>query len=114
MNDFDERVKFITPSEYPLQFGIMNYSKGESAPAHKHPNIQRVITRSQEAIHVIEGKIKLDIFNSEGKHLKSKIIEAGDSAFFVQGGRGWTAVEDTKMIEVKQGPYLGEKDKVLI
>jgi len=113
-DSFKDRVKFITPENYPLQFGIMKYKRGDSAPSHMHPDVQRLVVQSQEAIHLVDGKIKLDIFNSKGELCASRTLGEGDSAFFVKGGRGWTALEETKMIEIKQGPFMGEKDKVLL
>lgn len=113
-DSFKDRVKFITPENYPLQLGLMRYKKGDSASPHTHPDTQRLVMQSQEVIHVVDGKIKLDIFDSKGELCASRTLSGGDSAFFVRGGRGWTALEETKMIEIKQGPFMGEKDKVLL
>jgi hypothetical protein len=39
----------------------------------------------------------------------------GDTIFFVAGGHGFTMLEDSKIIEVKQGPYFGkDKDKLML
>jgi len=113
-DSFEERVTFITPEHYPLQFGILKYQKGDCARPHTHPNVPRTISQSQEMIHVDKGKIKLDIFNSKGKLCASRLLEEGDCAFFVSGGRSWTALEESKILKVKQGPFRGEKDKILL
>ena len=113
-NSFEEGVKFITSEAYPLQFGLLKYKKGDSASPHIHPNISRVIIHSQEIIHIEKGKIKLDIFNSEGKLVTSRVLGMGTSVFFICGGRGWTALEESEIIEIKQGPFLGAKDKMLL
>ena len=42
---FTEGVQFITPEHYPLQCGILNYEKGESARPHVHLDIRRVINK---------------------------------------------------------------------
>ena len=111
---FTEKVKFVTPESFPLQCGFLKYKKGEAARPHTHPNIKREITQSQEVIHVEKGKIELKIFNSKGKLCATRILNAGDSAFFISGGRGWIALKETEIIEIKQGPYMGEKDKILL
>ena len=36
---------------------------------------------------------------------------AGDVVLLARGGHGFEMLEDCEMIEVKQGPYAGEKDK---
>ena len=39
----------------------------------------------------------------------------GDTIILLAGGHGFNILEDTKMIEVKQGPYLSQaEDKVLL
>jgi oxalate decarboxylase/phosphoglucose isomerase-like protein (cupin superfamily) len=113
-DSFEEGVNFVTSKTYSLQFGLLKYQKGDSANPHTHPNVPRVINQSQEVIHVEKGKIELDIFNSEGKLVTSRILEKGDSAFFVSGGRGWTALEESEIFEVKQGPFREEIDKILL
>jgi hypothetical protein len=40
---------------------------------------------------------------------------AGDIVLLASGGHGFEVLEDTKIVEVKQGPYDGKsKDKVAI
>ena len=36
---------------------------------------------------------------------------AGDIILLVSGGHGFQVIEEIEMIEVKQGPYTGDKDK---
>ena len=35
----------------------------------------------------------------------------GDVILLIQGGHGFEVLEEVEMIEVKQGPYVGERDK---
>jgi mannose-6-phosphate isomerase-like protein (cupin superfamily) len=39
-------------------------------------------------------------------------LESGDVILLIKGGHGFEVLEELEMIEVKQGPYLGEQDKV--
>jgi hypothetical protein len=39
------------------------------------------------------------------------VLEAGDVILLAAGGHGFTMLEPTEMIEVKQGPYAGDRDK---
>jgi len=109
----DQRVAFFTPQHFPLQFGLLKYAKGASAPAHTHPDVSRLITKSQEIIHVEKGKARIDIFGSKGQLCASKVLSAGDSALFTAGWRGWTALEETEILEIKQGPFV-EGDKMIL
>ena len=39
-------------------------------------------------------------------------MEAGDVVLLAYGGHGFEMIEESEIIEVKQGPYAGEMDKV--
>ena len=41
----------------------------------------------------------------------SKTLQSGDLILLCGGGHSFEMLEDTSMIEVKQGPYAGEGDK---
>lgn len=50
-----------------------------------------------------------------GKKIRAVELLTGDTIFLVDGGHGFEMLEDTKIIEVKQGPYLGkDEDKRMI
>ena len=53
----------------------------------------------------------MDFYDNERNYLDSKILEAGDVILLASGGHGFEALEEIEMIEVKQGPYAGDKDK---
>ena len=40
------------------------------------------------------------------------LLNKGDIILLIKGGHGFSVIEDVKMIEVKQGPYAGDKDKI--
>jgi len=113
-NPFKEKVHFITPPSYAFQVGFMRYADGDSAEPHMHPNIERTIQQSHEFIHVLKGRMKVDFYNASGKKIASKIIGRGSSVFFIRGGRGWISIGESELFEIKQGPYLGDRDKILI
>jgi len=58
------------------------------------------------------GKVRLDFYDDEKNYLKSIILEEGDVILLANGGHGFEMLEETEIIEVKQGPYAGEMDKV--
>ena len=39
------------------------------------------------------------------------MLNLGDVVLFSSGGHGFTMIEESEIIEVKQGPYSGEQDK---
>jgi hypothetical protein len=53
----------------------------------------------------------VDFYSDEQAYLESTILEAGDVVLLVQGGHGFEMLEATEIIEIKQGPYAGDRDK---
>jgi len=41
----------------------------------------------------------------------TRILEEGDILFLINGGHGFKMLEDSVLLEIKQGPYLGKDDK---
>ena len=44
-------------------------------------------------------------------YLKAASSDAGDVILLVAGGHGFEVLEEIEMVEVKQGPYVGDTDK---
>ena len=42
----------------------------------------------------------------------SRMLEAGDVVLLLDGGHSFDIIDDARMIEIKQGPYVGEADKL--
>jgi hypothetical protein len=60
---------------------------------------------------MLEGKVKIEVYNDEGEMLKTLTLQAGDAILLASGGHRVKVLEDAKIIEVKQGPYAGFVDK---
>ncbi len=115
-NDFRAQgINFFSRVSDPLQIGINAYVKNDRIKAHRHVNRQITIEASQELVYIKSGEAKLDLYDSGNLHVKSTVLMAGDLAFFVSGGHGLDIIENTTIVEVKQGPYFGKSvDKVMI
>lgn len=57
-------------------------------------------------------KYGVDFYDNEQNYIESSILETGDVLLLADGGHGFKMPEPSEMIEVKQGPYCGERDKV--
>ena len=53
-----------------------------------------------------------DYYDDERSYLESRVLHGGDVVLLAAGGHGFEMLEDSEIIEVKQGPYAGEMDKV--
>lgn len=112
-NEFKkDGIEFFTPNDYSQQLAYMNRPEGYRIAPHTHNKIQREVYYTLETIFVRKGKVKVDFYTKQRKLVDSHVLSTGDVVLLVSGGHGFTMLEQTEMIEVKQGPYAGEQDKV--
>ena len=104
-------IKFFTPQNFSQQLGYMNRKKGYIIEPHVHNEISREITLTQEVLLLRSGKVRVDFYNDDKKYTESSILYPGDVILLANGGHGFAMLEESEIIEVKQGPYLEEKDK---
>jgi mannose-6-phosphate isomerase-like protein (cupin superfamily) len=104
-------IHFMTPNELSQQLAYMNYPPGKVIPAHVHNPVAREVFLTQETLFIRKGKLRVDFYDSERVYLESRILMAGDTILLIRGGHGFEVLEPLEMIEVKQGPYVGEQDK---
>jgi hypothetical protein len=110
-----KRGNFFSQEDFTLQLGISHYKKGDKIRPHRHIDKELVIDKIQEIVHFESGRAIVNLYDLKGTKFKSIELSMGDTIFFVDGGHGFTMLEDTQLIEVKQGPYLGkDKDKAMI
>jgi cupin fold WbuC family metalloprotein len=102
---------FFTPGEFSQQLGLLVHPKGRVVKRHRHKLVKREIFRTQEVLVLLEGKIRVELFDDDGAKLKSVRMKGGDSILLARGGHKVTVLENAKIIEVKQGPYAGFDDK---
>ncbi|MBW4633626.1 MAG: hypothetical protein KME30_17545 [Iphinoe sp. HA4291-MV1] len=104
-------IHFFTPNELSQQLAYMRHPKGKVIQPHVHNPVSREVLYTQEVLFLKKGKLRVDFYNDQQEYLESQILEAGDVILLVTGGHGFEVLEEIEMIEVKQGPYVGEQDK---
>ncbi len=102
---------FFTPHDLSQQLAFMSYPCGKLIKPHVHNHIARKVQIAQEVIILKKGKLRVDFYTDQQQYLESRILGAGDVIMLIMGGHGFEVLEEVEMIEVKQGPYLGEHDK---
>ncbi|SDG41933.1 hypothetical protein SAMN05421827_106153 [Pedobacter terrae] len=107
-----EGISFFTPGDFSQQLGYMNRAKGYIIEPHVHNLVERKVTLTQEVLYIKSGKVRVDFYSDERTYLESRIVETGDVILLAAGGHGFEILEDTEIIEIKQGPYCGDEDKV--
>lgn len=105
-----EGIEFFTPQEYSQQMAYMNRPKGYVIPSHEHLPVPRQVQHTLEALFIRRGRVRADFYH-ERQLVSSIELVQGDVALLVSGGHGFTMLEDSEMVEIKQGPYAGTLDK---
>lgn len=105
-------ISFFTPNDFSQQLAYMHHPKGSFIAAHVHNVVKREVLYTKEVLFIKKGRLRVDFYNDKQVYLESYILDAGDTILLATGGHGFEVLEDCEMIEVKQGPYAGEMDKV--
>ncbi len=105
-------IHFFTPNEFSQQLGYMRHPAGKVIAPHYHQIKERAVLRTQEVLFLRRGRLRVDFYGQGNVYLESRVLSAGDVILLASGGHGFEVLEEIEMIEVKQGPYVGEEDKV--
>lgn len=109
---FDEPgIHFFTENQLSQQLAYMKHPAGKLIEPHVHNPVPREVHYTQEVLFIKRGKVRVDFYSDEQEFLESRVLETGDTILLATGGHGFEMLEETEMIEVKQGPYAGEEDK---
>lgn len=111
-NEFNRNgVSFFTPDYFSQQLAFMKHPKGKLIEPHVHNFVKREIFLTKEVLFIKKGSLRADFYTENREYLESRILYAGDAILLASGGHGFEVLENTEMIEVKQGPFAGEMDK---
>ena len=112
-SEFDEPgITFFTPDSFSQQVAYMKHPKGKKIEPHVHNLIPRQVQYTQEVLFVKSGSLQIDLYSSKRKFISSHVLKGGDAILLCGGGHSLEMLTETSFIEVKQGPYAGDIDKV--
>jgi mannose-6-phosphate isomerase-like protein (cupin superfamily) len=104
-------IHFFTDKALSQQLAFMRHPEGKLIEPHVHNPVPREVQFTQEVLLIRKGRLRVDFYGAGQRYLESRILDAGDVILLIQGGHGFEVLEEVEMIEVKQGPYVGERDK---
>jgi mannose-6-phosphate isomerase-like protein (cupin superfamily) len=111
-NEFSQPgINFFTSGDLSQQLAYVQHPAGKIIDAHFHNPVPRTVSYSQETLFIKRGRLRVDFFDERKEYLESRELKAGDVILLIRGGHGFEVLEELEMIEVKQGPYAGDKDK---
>jgi hypothetical protein len=106
-----EKTTFLTPPEFKQQVGFVVYPKDGEIARHYHRDLERHLVGTSEVLVIRKGRCEIDIFNDDCDLVATRELNTGDIMLMVGGGHGFRMLEDTVLLEVKQGPYTGLEEK---
>ncbi|MBU6279604.1 MAG: hypothetical protein KGN78_10200 [Actinomycetales bacterium] len=106
-----DETNFLTGDDANFQLGVITRVAGSSIIPHVHFPVNRNVQGTSEALLVVSGKLTVDLYSSDKQYLESFSAIAGDVIVFVRGGHGFRFDQDTRLIEIKQGPFVEGADK---
>ena len=110
-NFSSDLTSFITPPEHSFQVGLVVHPVGGQIQSHFHRTIKRQLDNTSEVLIVREGRCEIDIFDNDRNLVTNTELHPSDVMVMVSGGHGFRMLEDTVLLEIKQGPYLGIEEK---
>lgn len=105
-------IRFYTNSNASLQVGHMSRPEGYLIRPHVHLPAPRTVSYTQEVLFIKRGRVRVDFYDEQQQYLESRELTAGDVVLLARGGHGFHVLENCEIVEVKQGPYVGENDKI--
>ena len=102
-------IQFVTPADFSQQLGFMSRPIGYKIQPHVHLPVERETTMTQEVLYVRRGRIRVDFYSEDEVFSQSREISTGDVILLSCAGHGFEMLEESEIIEVKQGPYLDDK-----
>ena len=110
-----EKTQFLTPDKYNQQIGFIVYLKDEKIKNHTHDfSIRNNLNGTSEVLIVRKGSCNILIYDKNQYLIASQKLELNDIIFLIQGSHAINFLEDSILLEIKQGPYLGIQEKIFI
>jgi hypothetical protein len=107
----ESKVQFFTPDDATLQVGAFDLPAGHEIHPHIHLPVERRVTSTSEVLVIQSGRLQVDFYSEQKEFFCSRVLAAGDVIVFFGGGHGFRVLEPVRMLEVKQGPYVQDRDK---
>ncbi|MEI6126607.1 MAG: hypothetical protein WCQ99_08670 [Pseudomonadota bacterium] len=106
-----EGIEFFSPEDLSQQLAYMKRPAKYVIPPHVHNPVIREVQFTKEVLFIKRGKVRVDFYDDTRQYIESFVLKQGDVILLASGGHGFEMLEESEMIEVKQGPYAGEEDK---
>ena len=90
----------------------MKHGKNYTIKPHSHNKRISKIFITSEVIILLKGILRVDFYDNKQKYLFSIKLYPDEIIYLVHGAHGFKIIKEVEMIEIKQGPYVSNKDKI--
>jgi mannose-6-phosphate isomerase-like protein (cupin superfamily) len=102
-----EKTEFFSPKDLILQAGVIVSENGRDVHPHEHRNLQRATLGTCEILFCLRGSGRMEWGTEVGVVSESFDFAKGDLLISYGGWHSFKLDPGTKLLEVKNGPYLG-------
>ncbi len=99
----------LTSDAEPLQILTQKRAKGTRILPHYHRPTSRTTKQLQECLVVLKGRLRISLYASSQKPFKKVTVGAGDAFVTLLGGHAVEFLEDSEILEIKNGPYAEDR-----
>ncbi len=103
-------IVFLTENDSYMQVAYMGHPENHEIKPHYHNRIPRTVDYTCETLIIRKGILEVDLYENQ-KIIYTFRVEPGDIISLFSGGHGFRVIEEVEMVEIKQGPFMGEGDK---
>ena len=105
--DVNNLYSFPSDKNQSLQFGFINGRQGTELTRHEHIPRPRPESKTNEFVLVLVGRVVVDIYDLKRVWTYSFVLKDGDFICTYDGGHRYTICENTRLLEIKTGPFVG-------
>lgn len=103
-----ETKAHVTADELPLQIVLLNRDPGAYVRPHYHVNDTPAVSPTRHQILICQrGQMRVGLYTREGERVGHVILKPGDLVLMCEGHSLESLEPDTKVIEIKMGPFPG-------
>ena len=101
----------ISKDDDSLLFSILSFKDSDKVEKHSHAKVVKTTQKIQECWMVLEGKVEVELYDTEKKKMKDITMLSGDALICYDGGHAIKTISDgALMYEIKNGPYTGDEE----
>ena len=101
-----------TDGKQSLELLTLKYPRGSYLKAHIHLPRKKTNRHLQECFIVRKGRVRMDLYGPDKKFFKHIYLKTGQLFIALAGGHGFRIMEDTEIIELKNGPFIDDKNYI--